>query len=353
MNKIPLLRPELPDAFRWLPLYEESVRANRLSNFGPCYRKAQDLLDKSTSGFSLPVNNGTTALQTALKVHCPSAKRIAIPDFTFAATANACTLAGARPYLTPCREDTWTIDLDCLYRNRIQYDAFIVVSPFGYKVDIAAYDQFAKDVGKQVIYDFAAAYGGIYKTKNPICYSFQATKNLPIGEGGAVVFSSLESRLRGEHLINFDFDMHRFCKTPYGFNGKMDEIHAAILVAALSDDVAIDRRIARKKHVIMSYESDLDVLPHGLHVGAAPQLAVFPTPVATDLVLRGAEAGIEFRKYYHPLLSDMDGLAASAKVLGKSSDFFRSIVAFPTDLIGDEYGRVVDFVKGLSHGRKV
>jgi dTDP-4-amino-4,6-dideoxygalactose transaminase len=136
------------------------------------------------------------------------------------------------PVLFPASPATWAIDQETLWRENAKFDAFIVVQPFGYKLDFARFDQLSHDLGKPVIYDCAAGFDFESHTTNAVCYSLHATKNLPVGEGGLISFASEFYCRRARMLANFDFDDNREPISGHGMNAKMDELHAPILTRA-------------------------------------------------------------------------------------------------------------------------
>lgn len=348
-GKIPLIRPDLPALYEIADIYNASVASGQYSNFGANYKCAQEMLSKRTQRLALPVTNGTLAVQIALQASVPRGSRVAICDFTFMATMNAVYSAGMTPVLVGAAEEYWTIDPETLWNRQDEFDAFIVTCPFGYFVNFGVYDEMSSRMSKPVIFDCAGGFGLNIKSPNPVTYSFHATKNLGIGEGGAICFGSSAHFERAAKLINFDFDSQKFPKTAFGTNGKLDELRSAMLVAALKRETEFKQRIERHKHLIIQYQADLkDVLEqHVAYEDAAPQLAVMITKHAADLVLHGAQEGIEFRRYYYPLLSSMN-YGVPIRVISKSSQFFHKFVAFPSDPIGDEYGRVVEFVRRIT-----
>lgn len=352
-QRIPLIRPDVPPLYEIPELYSSAVASGQYSNFGENYKRAQELLSKRTRMLSLPVTNGTLAVQIALQACLPRGARIAICDFTFIATMSAVYAAGMIPVLVGAAEEYWTINHESLWNRQDEFDAFIVTCPFGYYVNFALYDEMSSRMNKPVIYDCAGGFGMQFKTSNPVTYSFHATKNLGIGEGGAVCFASSPHYERAQKLINFDFDSQKFPKTPFGTNGKLDELRSAMLVAALKREKELNQRIEKHKHLIVQYQNDLKgiVEPHIAYENAAPQLAVLVSEHAEDLTLLGASEGIEFRRYYYPLLSDVD-YGIPIRVLSRSPKFFNKFIAFPSDPIGDEYGRVVEFVKRTASNAK-
>ena len=350
---IPLLRPNLPPMQNILMHLEKSRQENQWTNFGPCEKRASGLLQDLLKRYVLLTSNGTTALQLALQAQLPQGSLVAIPDFTFVATLNAVISAGMVPVLFPASPETWAIDLETLWRENSKYDAFIVVQPFGYRLDFAAYDQLSNDLQKPLIYDCAAGFDFESHTTNTVCYSLHATKNLPIGEGGLIAFSSEFLCRRARMMCNFDFDDNREPVTTGGMNAKMDELHAAVLLEQLTRRDEFTNRIASHQHLCIQYQNDLGsiVEPHDRYSASAPQLCVLRTKHAELLSDVGPKRGVAFRRYYRPLLSKMV-FSEHLQTVGRSSEYFDKFIAFPSDLINDEYGVVIELVKALTKVNK-
>ncbi len=350
---IPLFRPLIPKPESWLPYYNRALRSGQLTNFGWNHDVITKRLDADFPGYHLPVANGTIALEVALLTASSPSKpirNVAIPDFTFAATANAVIRAGMRPVIFPSLYENRLMDLKSLKSGRGHYDAILLVVPFGYGVPAAyAYElrEFVQDERIPLICDLA----GAWPMRFPIsagelcCYSLHAAKSLPIGEGGLICFPMPEQRDRARRLINFDFDATKEAQSPAGLNGKLDEVHCAILNAQLDMHEQVLARISARRDLIQRYESALGELCDPLgDPGGYPSLCVLRGLPASRIESSGAARGITFRRYYYPLLSDQRGFGALVKA-GASGKGIDSYLAFPSDVTHDEFDQVVDLVR--------
>jgi dTDP-4-amino-4,6-dideoxygalactose transaminase len=281
--------------------YQLAEKHGQYSNFGLCYDIAVTKLQKVYPGLHpVLVNNGTTAIQVALQATLPRGSRVALPTFTFTATLNAVIAAGMVPVLFDVDPNTWQIDLSLLDSNMDKYDAFIVVSPFGYQVDVVSYDRFSESIHKPIVYDFAPAWGHPISRQNPTTFSFHATKTLPIGEGGAVMFSNPEGQQYGRRLINFDFE-NQMPQSLYGMNGKLDELHCATLCAQLDRNDQLLTRCALNRRVVDVIREQMRVLP--IKGDSWLQLPVFRFDKAglSEFLVSN---GIASKRYYTPLLHE-------------------------------------------------
>lgn len=348
MTNIPLLRPQIPSLDSLSSLYDESIKSGMYTNFGPCFWRAFNLLGAQFNRACLPVSNGTVAIEIAAIVHFEQGWRVAVPDFTCVATLLAIQRAGMHPVIFPCDEKTWTIDLKILAKYKNEFDAMVVVSPFGYHVDIALYQMFSTDHNKKIVFDFAGAYPMHPLTgDSPVCYSMHATKNLATGEGGFISFASPQEWSRAKKLINFAFNEHKETESIHGVNGKLDDLRCAMLCYHLSNGrEAIAARIKRKKNLIDAYQKSLPVVQNQLHRIGFPSVCVVAGLDAQKIEDEGSKNGISFRRYYHPLLSKMSGLSNVPR-FGKSSELFETCIGLPSDVDTSEFKTVVKFIKSL------
>lgn len=334
---INLVRPQLPD---WVEVgreLEESNQYGKLSNFGPCYWRLVDRLADLTGRYDVPVTTGTAAIQVAAQATFPRGSRVLMPDFTHVGTLQALIAAGMTPILAPAVKTSWTLNAAFLGMHKDAYDAFVVVSPFGYQIDFNRYDQLSRDYGKPVIYDLAGGFGMRALTSNPVCYSMHATKNVPIGEGGIASFSKPDQADTAFKMSCFDQNKDRSIASPYGGNLKLDEIRCAMALVVLGSMSKIQERWEKKRALIDLYQDELrDIcIPHDLHYGnSAPSLCVIAGLPASHLESKINELGFEAKQYY-PVLSRMGGLAKIQRIAW-SSQFFGTCTALPSDVTVDE-----------------
>lgn len=209
--KIPLLRPRMPDNESICKYFQMSRDAGVFSNFGPCHELARKRIQELTT-YNTLVSNATVGLELALRARLKPGSRVLMPSFTFKATYCSVVNAGMIPILNVVDEKTWLVSPHC------EYDALIVVSPFGRPVPFEKYEC----LNVPVFFDLAGAWGQHYKGNQVALYSFHATKNLSIGEGGCVVSNDLELIEKISWLSRFQYT-----------NAKLSEIQCSVLLAAL------------------------------------------------------------------------------------------------------------------------
>lgn len=119
---------------------------------------------------------------------------IIVPSFTFVSTANAFVLRGAKPVFVDIDSRTMDIDPDKIEEKITdKTKAIYVVHYAGVACDMDKIMKIAKKHNLKVIEDAAQAIGSYYKGKllgtigDYGTYSFHETKNIVMGEGGALI----------------------------------------------------------------------------------------------------------------------------------------------------------------------
>ena len=238
---IPLLRPQLPTADMLLP-WLKRIDSNRVyTNFGPLHDEFLGrLIGLQKSSSALPVygvltSNATAGLELAISaLNLPPASKVAVPAFTFPATATAVQRCGHIPVAFDVDLGSWLMlpehmpsapGLDAI-------KAVVPVSTFGMPQDQKQWSEWSLRNKVPVIIDAAAAFGA-----QQICggitavYSLHATKPLSSGEGGFIATHDPELAARLRAMSNFGIGLS---EPTMSTNCKMSEYHAAIGLAHLS-----------------------------------------------------------------------------------------------------------------------
>ena len=199
--------------------------------------------------YSISVHSGTSALWVALKAAGVKAgDEVIIPAYTFIATATAVILANAVPVFADIDLNTGNIDpveIDSLITKKTR--AIIPVHVAGAPADMEALLSTSKKYGVPIIEDAAQAHGAEWNgTKVGALglggiFSFQTSKNMTAGEGGAVVSNNsdfMESCFSYHNCGRVKngewYEHHRL-----GSNLRMSALNAAVLIPQL-DTLATD-----------------------------------------------------------------------------------------------------------------
>ena len=219
---------------------------------------------------ALALNSCTAGLHTALvTLGIGPGDEVITTPMTFAASVNVIEHVRARPILVDVEPDTLNIDPDAIAaaitpRTR----AILPVHYAGHPADLDAINDLAERHNAGVIEDAAhalpAAYGGkrIGAGKNPVAFSFYATKNLTTAEGGMLTGDPEfldRARVVSLHGMSRDawkrYDKGgswRYDVLLPGFKYNMTDIQASIGLHQLRKLTAFDRR---RRAIVAQYQA--------------------------------------------------------------------------------------------------
>jgi len=173
--------------------------------------------------YALTTNSGTAALHTAVAAgKIGTGDQVITTAFTFLATALAVLQHNAVPVFVDIDPRTYNID-PAKIEERItpRTKAIIPVHIHGLPADLDPILAIAKKHGLLVIEDAAQAHGSTYKGKkvgsigDMGCFSFQASKNLPAGEGGIFVTNREDLKDRANMFRMFGEDIRESDKKAF------------------------------------------------------------------------------------------------------------------------------------------
>ena len=165
--------------------------------------------------YALTTNSGTAALHTAVAAGgIGTGDQVITTAFTFLATALAVLQHNAVPVFVDIDPRTFTIDpAKIAERITPRTKAIIPVHIHGVPADMERIQAIATKHGLLVIEDAAQAHGATYRGRkvggigDMGCFSFQASKNLPAGEGGMFVTNRPDLRERANRFRMFGEDI--------------------------------------------------------------------------------------------------------------------------------------------------
>ena len=209
------------------------------------------------------VNNGTTALQLAIKSLNLTGEIITTP-FSFVATSSSIVWEGLVPIFADIDPKTFNINPDEIEKLITpSTSAILATHCFGNPCDILKIETIAKKHDLKVIYDAAHCFGSKYQGKSIFNFgdisttSFHATKLFHTIEGGAVFSKNPAYMKTMGFMRNFGHDgKENF--NGVGVNGKNSEFHAAMGLVNLKH---IDNILASRKKQCLFYDMNLKELP--------------------------------------------------------------------------------------------
>ena len=197
-----------------------------------------------TAKYGQCVNTGTVAIQAALKaIGIQPGDEVIVPAYTWEGTVGPVLLLGAVPVFVDVDQETYCLDAKLVEQAITPKTKAILPVHLGMRfADMDEILRIAQKHNVKVIEDCAHAHGGMWKGKGAGsmgdlgAFSFQSSKLLTCGEGGAVITNNLEYMEKVQSYINAgrasvtDQFHHRII----GFNYRLGEFQAAVLGAQLN-----------------------------------------------------------------------------------------------------------------------
>lgn len=203
----------------------------------------REFADYQQAGHATCLVNGTIAISVALRAAGVGVgDEVVVPPYTFIATASAALLIGAVPIFADVDPATHLLDpaeAEKMITERTK--AIIVVHLAGRPADMDSFTDLGRRRGVVIIEDAAQAHGASYRGRRVGAigdmgtFSFQSSKNITSGEGGAIVTddpstgSQLYSMVNVGRVRGGGWYEHQ----SIGHNLRLTEFQAALLRAQL------------------------------------------------------------------------------------------------------------------------
>ena len=358
VERIPLLLPDMPRADELTGLLREIDAHRWYTNFGPLAQRFEAELAR---GFRAPdplslasLANCTLALELLLAAcRLPAESTVLVPALTFVATGTAIRRAGHRLLVADADPLSWTLTPDIARAAAAaqRIDCVVAVTTLGGPVDAAQWDAFSEETGIPVIVDAAGAFGNQQAGQRiALAFSLHATKTMGIGEGGFAISGDSAWIERVRCLSNFGIDPGDFKVHQAGTNAKLSEYHAAVGLAALA---RWPERALLRRRLALEYRQRLQAHCPSIGFQQRPDAGAYATfcvllPAGADPALvaaRLADAGIETRRWYYPLLHLHPAFADAGRAgkLAASMNISSRLLGLPfhLDLDAEKMDRVV------------
>ncbi len=226
------------DVFRVLTEILESSRYILGANVSEFEKKVADYYGVREA---IGVASGTDALHLSIDaLGIGEGDEVITTPFTFFATVEAILYTGATPVFVDIESDTLNIDVDQIEANITKKTkAILPVHLFGHPADMGKISYIAKKNKLKVIEDCAQSFGaGINGKKvgsfgDAGCFSFYPSKNLGgYGDGGMIILNDSKVADTIRELRNHG-SRGSYRHERVGFNSRLDEIQAGILLVKL------------------------------------------------------------------------------------------------------------------------
>lgn len=358
--RIPLAVPDLGEAEA--AALARCVSDNWVSSAGPDVTAFEGRMAQLTARkHAIAVVNGTTALYLALRVAGVGAgDRVIVPDFTFAATANAVIHAGAQPVFLDVTEDSWTLDPallgDAIAEHRPK--AVVAVHVLGHPADMDPIMETCQANGIAVIEDAAGAIGARYRGRpagalgDAAIFSFNGNKTVTAGGGGMIVTDDDARAARALSLSAQARDGAAYRYVEAGFNYRLPNVNAALGLAQLD---RLDAMLTAKRAIAARYDAAFagrdDLVPMPRRDWAASGCWLYSVRCAARddaeaLVTGLGAAGVEARVFWESLSEQAPYAAAPRRLTGVAAALSGAVVSLPcsSHLPEAEQARVIEAV---------
>lgn len=335
----------------------EAVQGGHLKARGVYTRRCENLLALNLGVPTvLLVQSCTAALElSALLLGIGPGDEVIMPSFGFASAANAFVLRGATPVFIDIVPGTLNVDPEAVgHAVTTRTRAILVVHYAGVAADMHALQRVAEAYGLPIVEDAAQGIGASYdgRALGSIgtlgAISFDATKNISSGSGGALVVNDRTLAGRAEALRDYGTDRGRFARgevdryrwVEAGSNYAINELAAAYLWPQLEDLAAITgarRETWMRYHEAFAASEDAGlvrrpVLPERCRTNGHIYALIMPTEGDRSEMLRQLRArGVEATFHYVPLHSAPAGLehGRTHGVLSNTDDLSARLVRLP------------------------
>jgi len=297
------------------------------------------------------VCSGTAALYVALKAMGVNSKEdiVIVPSMSFMATIDAVLLAGGTPVVVDIGKD-YCMDPVKLEEALQKYNPKVVIPVhlFGQPADMDRINEICREKGVYVLEDSAQAHGAEYKGKKAgnlgdvSAFSFYASKNVAMGEGGAILTKNIEL---DEKISNWiEFGNHP------ALNLRITEFQAGIGYWQLKK---LDEMNERRRTIAYIYNKEFQNLPglilpeefegrkHVYHIYALRH------PERDEIVEKLIQRGIGARVYYEYTLHQLRKAQHLDCSFGEK--VVKEIFAIPVHpaLKNDEVSYIIETVKEI------
>ncbi len=211
------------------------------------------------AGYGVGVNSGTDAIFLALKaMDIGSGDEVITVSNTAVPTVSAIVATGATPRFVDIDPRTYLMDVGQIEEVLSERTKCVVaVHLFGQCVDMTQLQPIADEHGVRVLEDCAQAHGAEHRGRKAGAmaeagaFSFYPTKILGgYGDGGLVTVRDASFCERVQRLRFYGMK-GRYYADEHGYNSRLDELHAAILLAKLEH---LDAYINRRRQLAAVYD---------------------------------------------------------------------------------------------------
>ncbi|MDP4174542.1 MAG: DegT/DnrJ/EryC1/StrS family aminotransferase [Bacteroidota bacterium] len=319
---------------------EYLLKAFESGEWGKLSGKMNDEFERQYSKFqqakhTITVCNGTVALRIALFASgIGPGDEVIVPSYTFIATATSVIEANAIPVFADIEYDSFNIDPESIEKQITPRTKAIIPVHFGgAPCNMTKIMEIANRYKLRVIEDGAQAQGSMWDGHcigtfgDSGTFSFQSSKNMTSGEGGAIVtnIDSIAEAIYSFHNCGRRQGSPWYFHFNMGSNYRLSEFQAAILLAQLEreeNNIALRRENASYLLQLLSDIEGIEPLVYSKEVMSSNYLFIAKydsdkfcgLPKAKFISALNAEGipameGYPFPLYKQPVFSEKNFLA--------------------------------------------
>ncbi|ANQ48428.1 DegT/DnrJ/EryC1/StrS family aminotransferase [Flammeovirga sp. MY04] len=311
-------KPFLPKSDEYQRYVDQIFNINWLTNNGPLVNEFElKIKDYLKINHFLFVSNGTIALQFAIKALDLKGEIITTP-FSYVATTSSIVWEGCTPIFVDIDSKSFNINPSKIEEKiNENTSAILATHVYGNPCDIDQIQEIAEKHNLKVIYDASHCFGTQYKNRSVFEYgdisttSFHATKLLHSIEGGGVFSNDPQLIKKIASMRNFGHDgENKF--SGLGINGKNSEFHAAMGLCNLNYiDNILEKRKSDSFRYNLWFDKSEDISLLKVNNITSFNYAYYPIVLKTKKICEKIykdlkENNIYARRYFYPLLSDLD-----------------------------------------------
>jgi dTDP-4-amino-4,6-dideoxygalactose transaminase len=228
----------------------------------------QKFAEFQTAKYGQCVSTGTIAIETCLKaIQIKPGDEVIVPAYTWEGTVGPVLLLNAVPVFVDVDPETYCLDAKLIEKAITPKTKALLPVHLGMRFsDMDEILRIAKKHNLKVIEDCAHAHGAMWNGKGAGsmgdlgAFSFQSSKLITCGEGGAVITNSLELFELAQSYINVGRASltDQFHRRILGFNHRLSELQACVLGPQLE---RLPQQAAVREKNMKHFESKMQSTP--------------------------------------------------------------------------------------------
>ena len=360
---IQVTKSYLPDLKNYNTYLEKIWANNHLTNHGPLVLELEEKL-KNRFGVKhlFFVNNGTIALQIALKA-VGAANQVITTPFSYVATTSSILWENLQPVFADIDPISLCInpdEVEQLAKQGIKY--LLATHVYGNPCDVKRLKELGEKYNLKIIYDAAHAFDVDYEGKSILQFgdistlSFHATKLFHTIEGGAIITNDDELAHKIAYMRNFGHNgPEQFWGI--GINGKSSEFNAAMGLCILPN---MEKIILDRKKVDNSYRNGLkrkEIVFPTIRTNTAYNYAYSPILLETEEMLLTVAGKLRTnhinpRRYFYPSLNTLPFIEDKVNC-PIAENIAKRVLCLPqyAGLSHDEISKIITVVnQAIDHG---